>query len=37
MKFKYGKKEFLPMGALTDDPEEKTENGWWDSSDQTSD
>tara|TARA_B100001540_G_scaffold102289_1_gene92219 strand:+ start:341 stop:982 length:642 start_codon:yes stop_codon:yes gene_type:complete len=23
MKFKYGKKEFLPMGALTDDPEEK--------------
>jgi len=25
------------MGALTDDPEEKTENGWWDSSDQTSD
>jgi len=37
MKFKYGKKEFLPMGALTDDPEEKTEKGWWDSPDQTSD
>ena len=37
MKFKYGKKELLPMGALTDDPEEKTEKGWWDSSDQTSD
>ena len=37
MKFKYGKKEFLPMGALTDNPEKKTEKGWWDSSDQTSD
>ena len=37
MKFKYGKKEFLPMGALTDDPEEKNEKGWWGSSDQTSD
>ena len=33
MKFKYGKKEFLPMGALADNPEKKTEKGWWDRSD----
>ena len=37
MKFKYGKKEILPMGALTDNPEEKAEKGWWDSSDSTTD
>ena len=37
MKFKYGKKEILPMGALTDNPEEKAEKGWWDPSDSTSD
>ena len=37
MKFKYGKKEILPMGALTHNPEEKAEKGWWDSSDSTSD
>ena len=33
MKFKYGKKGFLPMGALADNPEKKTEKGWWDRSD----
>ena len=37
MKFKYGKKEILPMGALTDNPEEKAEKGWWDPSDSTTD
>ena len=37
MKFKYGKKEILPMGALTDNPEEKAEKGWWNPSDSTSD
>ena len=37
MKFKYGKKEILPMGALTDNPEEKAEKRWWDPSDSTSD
>ena len=32
MKFKYGKKEILPMGALTDNPEEKAEKVWWEPS-----
>ena len=37
MKFKYGKKEILPMGALTDNPEERGYKGWWKPSDSTSD